>query len=131
MQFQWRRDDASGITEVTLTGAFGTPPWAEAATAALHASGAWRDTRVLLDIRGLDVRTVPGYGVLSARVEHWVATAGAPERVAVLVSDTGVQYGIGRMLIGASGSLSDRIDLFTTREAAMTWLLARGPATST
>ncbi|AMY09027.1 hypothetical protein LuPra_02236 [Luteitalea pratensis] len=70
----------------------------------------------------LEIQTVPGYEVLNARVQRWINTFGVPELVAVVVSDGAVSYGIVRMLMGASGALSERVDVFTTRDAAVAWL---------
>lgn len=121
MSLHWRRDEARGVTVISLPGPFASDPDSEAAAAALLAQGAWRGARVLVDMRDTDIASVPGYSVLSGRVHRWVSVHGLPTVAAILTTE-GVAYGIGRVLQGTAATYGLLLSVFTDEQAAWAWL---------
>ena len=121
MSFQWTRDEGRGLTVVVLSGAFASDADSQAAADALRVANAWRNARVLVDIRTLDARSVPPFEDLASRVERWVALHGLPAWSAILAKP-GAAHGIGTMLEVIAGRYRFRVAVFTVEAVALAWL---------
>ncbi len=82
----------------------------------------WADDLVLIDLRAIDVTSVPQYVEFLRRVDLWLARWGLPRRAAI-VAAAGPHFGIASMLKGASTDVVGRVEVFDDEYEALTWLV--------
>ncbi len=120
--FDWHRDEDLGVLRMVLQDEFADDESSRAAAADLADAGGWTGDLVLVDLRRVDVTSVPHYVEFQRRVDLWLARWGMPRRIAILAG-TGPRVGIAHMLKGASRDVAGRVEVFDDEYEALAWLV--------